>query len=256
MIGMSLRGVGMSKLEDYLYYHEAGPPSITVYKGDCLEVMDYWVIEEKEFVDLVITSPPYNLGNDHHTDRVKINPYDDNMPEKDYQDWQARVLNNLDSILTNDGNIFYNHKVRIKKGVTIHPIDWIRRTELVLKQELIWIQGTPNMDACRFFPFTERIYWLAKYDTAKIENKRYKDYFTWNPVGITGGHDRQYPIQMPKTFLDVLPQAKMVLDPFCGSGTTLVAAKEMKRDAIGIEISERYCQIAVNRLKNTIVPFL
>ena len=48
----------------------------------------------------------------------------------------------------------------------------------------------------------------------------------------------------------------IILDPFMGSGTTLVAAKELKRRAVGIEISERYCEIAARRLKNTIVPML
>jgi len=48
----------------------------------------------------------------------------------------------------------------------------------------------------------------------------------------------------------------LVLDPFLGSGTTLVAAKELKRNGIGIEINEKYCKIAATRLKNTIAPFL
>lgn len=245
----------MSKqLEDYVYYHEDGPPSITIYCGDCLEIMDFWTIEQKEFVDLVITSPPYNLGNDHHTADKKINPYNDNMPEKDYQDWQVNVLQNLGGILTNRGHIFYNHKVRIKKGISIHPLTWISRTDFVLKQELIWIQGTPNMDACRFFPFTERIYWLTKYDSTEINNKRYKDYFQWSPVGITGKHDRQFPIELPKTFIDVCPNVNMILDPYMGGGTTLIAAKELGKNSIGIEKNIQYCELAKKRLQNTIVP--
>ena len=48
--------------------------------------------------------------------------------------------------------------------------------------------------------------------------------------------------------------SNIILDPFMGSGTTLIAAKELKRRAVGIEISEKYCEVAVKRLKNTIVP--
>ena len=241
----------MKTLDDYLYYHEDGPPTIDIYCGDCLEVMPMI-----DLVDLVITSPPYNLGNGHHTGGIKINPYEDNLTEEEYQRFQLAVLDQVDAILANDGNVFYNHKTRIKDGGLIHPLEWLRKSTLTLKQELIWIQGSQNFDPCRFFPMTERIYWLAKEKTCTVNNRKYKDYFQWNPVGINGKHDRQFPIEMPKTWMDVLPQAEIIFDPFLGSGTTLVACKELKRNGIGIEINDKYCEIAKKRLQNTQVPFL
>ena len=62
----------------------------TIHNMDC---MDYMKSLPSNSVDLIITSPPYNLGNSHHTGNKRHNPYEDNMPEKEYQEWQINVLN-------------------------------------------------------------------------------------------------------------------------------------------------------------------
>ena len=67
-----------------------------------------------------------------------------------------------------------------------------------------------------------------------------------------------HPTTKPLSIISVLMQATsnpadLILDPFCGSGTTLVAAKQLGRKAIGVEISEAYCKIAVERLKQEIL---
>lgn len=203
-------------------------------------------------VDLVVTSPPYNLGNNHHTGNNRFNPYDDDLPENEYQEWQIKLLKSIP--ISDNGSIFYNHKTRIKDGKLIHPIEWLLKTNLVLKQELVWLQRSQNFDPCRFFPMTERIYWLSKSAETKIKNNRFKDYFNWNPVGINDRHGREFPIDYPKTIMTVAKG--IVLDPFLGSGTTLVACKELKRNGIGIEISPKYCETAKKRLQNTQVPML
>ena len=68
---------------------------------------------------------------------------------------------------------------------------------------------------------------------------------------------RKHPTQKPVALMESLiklttQEGQIVLDPFCGSGSTLVAAKKLKRNYIGIEFSEEFCNIARERLENEI----
>lgn len=67
-------------------------------------------------------------------------------------------------------------------------------------------------------------------------------------------HPTQKPIRVMRWVLDLFPDAALVLDPYMGSGTTLVAAHQVGRRAIGIEIEERYCEIAAKRLSQEVLP--
>ena len=69
------------------------------------------------------------------------------------------------------------------------------------------------------------------------------------------GHYSQKPIKLITKLLLMAPTANLILDPFMGSGTTLRAAKDLGRRAIGIEIEERYCEIAANRLRQEVLSF-
>ena len=91
-----------------------------IYHGDCLEVLKEF---PDESVDLVITSPPYNLGNDHHTGNKRHQAYNDDMKEREYQEWQIKVLNEVYRVLRPEGSLMYNHKNRIKKGRQITPYE-------------------------------------------------------------------------------------------------------------------------------------
>ena len=72
-------------------------------------------------------------------------------------------------------------------------------------------------------------------------------------IEINRYHPAQKPIPLLRKYIEIL-DADTVIDPFMGSGTTLVAAKQLGRKAIGIEIEERYCQIAVERLRQSVLP--
>ena len=76
--------------------------------------------------------------------------------------------------------------------------------------------------------------------------------------GLSGGKDRVHPTQKPvrlmRWCLGFFQDADTVLDPFMGSGTTLRAAKDLQRKAIGIEIEEKYCEIAAKRMAQEVLP--
>jgi len=83
---------------------------------------------EDNSIDLIITSPPYNIGK-MHSNRLKFGSYANNdMKEPDYQKWQIEVLNECYRVLSENGSMFYNHKVRIKDGKAIHPTTNYRKT--------------------------------------------------------------------------------------------------------------------------------
>ena len=222
-----------------------------IIQGDNLEVMRGM---QDKLVDLIITSPPYNLGKDHHTGNKRHNPYNDNMPEKEYQEWQIETLTEMYRVLKDDGSLFYNHKNRIKKGEQISPYEWLLKTPFIVKQEIVWVNRSQNFDKIRLYPWTERVYWLTKSPKTKMTNTlNHCDVFDWNewkPVGTKGSHTRAFPEEMVSDILKCFPDAKLVMDPYAGSGTTAIASAKAGRDYIGIEINSDYVDIAKGKLNS------
>ena len=82
--------------------------------------------------------------------------------------------------------------------------------------------------------------------------------YTLNRVAIASDgavHPTQKPLELILWCLSFFPDCPRILDPFMGSGTTLRAAKDTNRQAIGIEIEERYCEIAAKRLAQQVIEF-
>ena len=73
-----------------------------------------------------------------------------------------------------------------------------------------------------------------------------------SPVNSDSLHPAAKPIPLLSKYIKVL-DAKSIIDPFMGSGTTLRAAKDLQRKAIGIEIEERYCEIAAQRMAQEVL---
>lgn len=229
----------------------------------CGDVLDVLKTFDDCIFDLVITSPPYNLGGDFHTGWRTIDGYknvryggyathNDNMNEADYQLWQIKIMNELYRVTKEDGNFFYNHKNRIKDFRIISPYEWILSTYWTLRQEVIWdTTNQINQDARRFIPCHEQIYWFSKLRT-HIDNTKERLNDCWvfrNKLKRKDTmHPATFPIEVIDRLLSVLPDAKLVLDPFMGSGTTALACIDNKRDYVGIEVSETYVANANSRI--------
>jgi len=219
-----------------------------IIKGDCLEVMKD--IPDKS-VDMVLTSPPYNIGNMHSND-IQFGTYSgNNMKEDVYQKWQVEFLNECHRVLKEDGSMFYNHKIRIKDKKAIHPMEWLLKTNFILKQEIVWDMGkSANSDKIRFFPYSERIYWLVKNKETKIFNKEsLSDVWRIVPKHKRKdiGHIAVMPVEVAENIIKST-EYKTILDPFAGSGTTGVACKNLNRKYILIEKEPEYIDIINKRL--------
>ena len=189
---------------------------ITIYHGDCLEILP-----ELEPVDLVLTDPPYG---------IEYSTWDKTVPRP--QDWLYQCIAKAKTVYVTPG---------VNQGILYPQPTWT----------MAWfrpgsIQRTREGSG---FSHWEPILVYGKY-ISNVDAKQIKAI----PQKDAKGHPCPKPLELfkwlvsPKVFITIL-------DPFMGSGTTLVAAKGLGRKAIGIEIEEKYCEIAVRRLAQEMLPF-
>ena len=226
--------------------------------GDVLEVMR--TIPDGS-IDLVVTSPPYNLKNstgngmkDGRGGKWKnaelVNgyaDYDDNMPHDLYVEWQRKCLIEMFRIIPDNGAIFYNHKWRVQNGLLQDRQDIVEG--FPVRQIIIWKRsGGINFNAGYFLPTYEVIYLIAKPDF-RLAPKANAHGDVWEfPQEMKNEHPAPFPVALIDRIISSTC-AKTILDPFMGSGTTAVAALLNKRDYVGIELSQKYCEMAEDRIE-------
>ncbi len=202
------------------YYEHAG---ITIYHGDCREVLP-----TLPKVDLVLTDPPYGIlaeGGSAATRRSGGNKNDGRMA------WD--IAPNLIEI------------EQLKASSYLQMI-W-GGCHLSLPPTFGYLVWDKQIDGLNFGEV--EFCWTNLTFAPRI--------FRHRAVGVDGGkiHPTQKPVALMAGCISFAPQARTILDPFMGSGTTLVAAKRAGLPAIGIEIEERYCEIAAKRLSQEVLPF-
>lgn len=225
--------------------------------GDTLDVMK--TLPDSS-IDLIITSPPYNLKNSSGNGMKNgsggkwqnarlINgyaTYNDCMPYDKYVNWQRKCLSEMLRLLRDDGAIFYNHKWRVQNGLLQDRHDIIEG--FPVRQIIIWRRkGGINFNKGYFLPTYEVIYLIAKpkFILAPKANS-YGDMWEFMQE-MNNSHPAPFPVDLIERII-ASTNATIVLDPFMGSGTTAVAAINQNRDFIGIDISAEYCEMARRRL--------
>lgn len=212
--------------------------------------------QKEESICLTITSPPYNLGEKHHTGNKVFsayNTYVDNLPEQEYQETQIKTLNELFRVTKKGGSLMYNHKNRIRQGKQISPYEWLFKTKWTIKQEVVWFNRSQNFDKCRFYPMTERIYWLSKGIETEFHNEiNSHDILKDIAVGTDKQHKRAFPLSLAEKLIACFPNSKNICDIYLGSGTTAIAAHNENKNFIGCELDTEYYEASLKRIKNHI----
>ena len=239
--------------------------SAVLHQGDCELVLSQMLSTYARIdAQIVVTSPPYNMGlvpggngrgmyrpgasNKGGRFRDGYGEFDDAMPQDEYDAKHRRILDLLWQVIPDDGAIFWNHRQRIEHGKVRLPLGM--DFGIPLRQIITWDRGTGIAPSLRHFtPVAEWIFLFAKPDFKLADHGRSGLGDVWR-LGMARddrSHPASFPESLPLRAIDSCG-ARSVLDPFAGSGTTLVAAKRLGIPAIGILLSKRYCDIAVGRL--------
>lgn len=226
--------------------------------GDAIEVMR--TIPDGSF-ELVITSPPYNIKNSTGNGlkngsggkwanaalQKGYGGYDDAMPYDKYVTWQRECLSEMMRIIPENGAIFYNHKWRVQGGLLQDRQDIVK--DFPVRQIIIWRRkGGFNFNPGYFLPTYEVIYLIAK-PKFRLAPKANAHGDIWE---FTQDMNNPHPAPFPVDLIDRIissTTAKTILDPFMGSGTTAIAAINNKRNYVGIELWQEYCDMAKQRIE-------
>ena len=249
----------------------------TIYHARCEEVLP-----ELTGVGLVITSPPYNLrmgidgnkrtafhsrsGRNLSTGRKAAaigakfsdgyDSHDDAMPIDQYIEWQRSVLELCWKSLSDTGAIFYNHKPRVQGGKCLLPTEYLP-SEVVLRQLIIWDRAGTGVawSPAAYNTAHEWIMLIAQpgFALKGRSESGIGDLWRFPPEHSVPGHPCPFPVGLAARAIETASVTGPIVDPFMGSGSTLRAAKDAGHKAIGIELEERYCEIAATRLAQEVL---
>lgn len=198
--------------------------SVTIYLGDCREILPDLT------ADVVLTDPPYNYGKDYGDD------FNDSSEPHTYETW----LRSWWSLLPTHRRIVFPGLGNLWAWQAMEP-----------RYTACWYKpGNPSGRGA-YFSFNEWepiLLWNALFSGSNVFRC---------PISVqefVGDHPCPKPLRLFRDMVSRMRTEGVILDPFMGTGTTLRAAKDMGRQSIGIEISERYCEIAAKRMAQAVLP--
>lgn len=213
------------------YYQDS---HCTIYHGDCREILP-----ELPKVDLVLTDPPYGIGYDKAQNkmadtkrlsnggewkRYEYTGWDKTRPSKNIFRW---MCNNSDKQIIWGGQYFSDF----------------------LKPSGCWLIWNKIQ---RGFMTDGEMAWTNLKGSLKILDYSRADAYINDE--IIKAHPTQKPFKLMRWCIELADNPQTILDPFMGSGTTLRAAKDLNRKCIGIELEKKYCDVAIERLKQETLP--
>jgi len=218
---------------------------ITVYNSDFLKL-------ELQKIDLIITSPPYNIGIDY-------GQYDDNKTYKEYLQFSKNWLAKCYDLLKDNGRICINIPIDTgkngKRSLASDITLLAEETGFKYKGTIIWNkQNSKNKFAMAFSKNVEVILILYKGEWKPVKDE-FREWVNeiWQFSGENSkrvNHPAAFPVELPRRLIKMFSEVgDVIFDPFLGSGTTMVAAFLTNRKGIGIEIDRKYFELAKKRLE-------
>ncbi len=224
---------------------------------------------EENSIDLIVTSPPYNVD-------IRYNSYNDKIPYEIYIEFTQKWLEKAYRLAKEDGRLCLNIPLDKNKGgqqsvyadiVTIaKKIGWKYHSTIVWNEQNIsrrtawgsWLSATApyviapvEMIAILYKKRWKKTSGSKKSDITKNEFIEWTN-GVWSFMGESRtkiGHPAPFPVELPKRCIKLFSfVGDTVLDPFLGSGSTLIACVLTGRKGIGVEIDRNYCEIAKKRL--------
>lgn len=220
-------------------------------------------------VHLMITSPPYNVGKE----------YDDNLTLGEYYDLLKSVFNQVHKKLVTGGRACINiANIGRKPYIPLHSliIDIMLDLNFLMGGEIIWDKSASGGGSCAWGSWMsasnpvlrdvhEYILVFSKDSYSKNKSQKKNDTISrddfiewtrgvWTFPTVNAkriGHPAPFPLELPHRLINLYSyEDDVVLDPFCGRGTTCVATIKNNRNYIGYDIKEEYIDLAKNRIKN------
>lgn len=242
------------------YYQQSG---VTIYHGDCFDVLPVL-----SGIDAVVTDPPYSSGGAFRGDRMAttLQKYvqsdadvqrtgfsfsGDNRDQRSFLAWCSLWMNAARQTTPPGATIacFIDWRQLPTMTDAVQSGGWVWRGIGSWSKKFGRVRNGGFSSACEF------LVWGT--NGPLVENNRYPCgvFEASSPSTLARQHITEKPEAVVEWAMANVPLRSMVLDPFMGSGTTLAVAKASNRRAIGIEIEERYCEIAAKRLSQEVLQF-